>query len=239
VRHAQIAIIAASAVLAASAALLAAGATTPPLPPAAGAAVGALASSESGVLAELKAFPKLGSQASLSQWESGLKAAEATQSRAEATLNAELVSASRTTTKATVAHVGSVLSFRDSSGDPYAVRLVLVIDPAQGVDESTTPNAGDRFVAAVFKITNTGAHQISNDADGNASVVGSNAQSYTASLDAAAECTSFAGSSSQLAPGASFTGCVVFQLPTTINVSQVDWSPATGLTSAFGEWSVP
>jgi hypothetical protein len=239
-KTALIATIAASAVLAAPGALAATGATTTPLPPSAGDAVGALTSSENAVLAQLKAFPKLGSPASVSQWETGLKAAEATQTRAEANLDAELLSASKaTTTKPPVAHVGSALSFRDSDGNPYSVRLVLVIDPAQGIDQSTTASAGDRFVAAVFKVTNTGGRQISNDADGIAAVVGSNAQSYTAGLDAAAECASFASSTSQLAPGQSFTGCVVFQLPTTVNVSKVDWSPATGATSAFGEWSVP
>jgi hypothetical protein len=235
-RRALIPTLAAGALLAAGAALIATGATTSPFPPSTGTAVGALSSSENAVLAQLRAFPKLGTPSSASQWEASLKAAEATQTRAEAALNAELASASKTTT---LAHVGSVLSFRDGSGNPYSVRLVLVIDPAQGLDESTTPAPGERFVAAVFKVTNTGGHQISNDADGNASVVGSNAQSYTAGLDAAAECTSFASSTAQLAPGASFTGCAVFQLPTAINVAKVDWSPATGATSAFGEWSVP
>lgn len=153
-------------------------------------------------------------------------------------------SPSATTTPETTAaapstpQVGSALAFQDSNGDSYSVRLVQVIDPAQGADQFMTPDPGDRFVAAVFKITDTGNAATSDDANNNASVVGSNDQSYSSGVDTVSECTNFNSGLYQLDPGSSLTGCVVFQIPTGVNVSKVEWSPSGGFGSSFGEWSV-
>lgn len=225
----------------------AAGTAMATLPASTAGAVTALAAREVAVLAQLKAFPKAGSQASVSDWEAGLKAAEAAQTKAEAALEADITttpkaSTTQTTPKASTTPsnpgVGAILSFKDENGDAYSVQLVQVIDPAQGADQFTTPNTGDRFVAAVFKITDTGSASISDDANDNASIVGSDDESYSADFDSVAECTNFNSGTYQVAPGESLTGCVVFQIPTSVNISKVEWSPTSGFGGSFGQWTV-
>jgi hypothetical protein len=200
------------------------------LPRKTGSDVSTLISRESAVQSDLNAFKTLGTKASMSGWESKLKAAESAQSSAIATLNADLAHKSKSASK------GSVLSFKDENGNPYKVQAIQVIDPAQGADQYTTPNAGDRFVAVVFKITDTGSNQISDDANSNASIIASNDQSYTADFDNVSECTNFNDGEYQLAKDQSVTGCVVFQVPTDLKVTTVEWSP--GFDENFGEWKV-
>src|SRR5271165_7536322 len=48
--------------------------------------------------------------------------------------------------------VGTVYTVTDQSGDKISVTLTRVIDPAQGADQFTTPDNGNRFVGAVFSI---------------------------------------------------------------------------------------
>jgi hypothetical protein len=146
-------------------------------------------------------------------------------------------SASTAPTKS-VAHVGATLSL-SAGGASEQVTLLQVIDPAQGADQFNTPDPGKRFVATVFRITNTGTAAGQGDADNDAAVIGSDGQSYTADLDTVGECTDFDDGSFSLGPGESVTGCVVFQLPTGTTVARVQWTPASGFASVFGEWLVP
>jgi len=218
---------------------VAAGASTASLPPSTGADITALATRENALVTQLEAFPKSGSTASLSRWESGLRVAEAAQTSSELVLNTDLAGRPVTAAQPASAHVGSTLTFQDSDGDPYSVQLVLIIDPGQGANQVTTANAGDRFVAAVFKITDTGAQQVAAGPDSDASIMGSDGKSYGFDADSLAECTSFKSGTFQLQPGHSSSGCVVFQLPTNVNVSKVEWAPAADFTRGFGNWSVP
>ena len=110
--------------------------------------------------------------------------------------------------------------------------------PAQGGDGGlATPNPGYRFVATVFVVTDTGSAQTSDDANGDASVIGSDDQSYSPDFDDVTECTNFNDGEYQLSPGQSLTGCVVFQLPTSVTVAQVQWSPDI-FANSFGYWTV-
>jgi hypothetical protein len=140
-----------------------------------------------------------------------------------------------TSTTAGAAGVGSALSFTDERGVPYAVTLSQLIDPAEGAD--IAPNSGDRYVAAVFVIADTSPSQsTSDDANSDASVVGSDNQTYSADFNDVNGCTNFNNGQYQLNPGQSSTGCVVFQLPTNVNVQLVEWSPTGGFGGNFGEW---
>ncbi|MDA8391321.1 MAG: hypothetical protein M0Z87_00685 [Actinomycetota bacterium] len=113
-----------------------------------------------------------------------------------------------------------------------------VIDPAQGADQYTTPNPGDRFVATLFSIT-AGAQAVSGDANLNASAIGSNGQSYTADFNSVSECTNFNGGDYQIVAHQTETGCVVFQVPTGTSVAKVQWAPSGGFSNSFGQWLVP
>ena len=197
--------------------------------------VSTLVSRENAVVTQLRAFSHLGKNASVTQWEKQLKTDESAQSSAESKLNSDLIVKSKSVGSGSTS---STLSFKDENGDAYSVDLVEVIDPAQGADQFTTPNAGDRFVAADFKITDTGKQATSDDANSTASIVGSDNQTYTADFDSVSGCTNFNSGEYQINPGQSATGCVVFQLPTTIKVSKVEWSPNGGFGGSFGTWNV-
>jgi len=227
-------------VVALSAALAAAAAGAPraSLPPSTGPDLSALSARESAVLARLEAFPKLGSRASLSRWETALRAAESAQTRAEAALNRDFATTPKPAVTPSLAQVGSTLDFDDTSGNPYSVQLVRMIDPARGSDQLTTPIRGNRFVAALFKITNTGRRRITDDANADASITGANAQNFLSDPDSVAECTNFESGVYQLAPKMSQTGCVVFQLPSALKVSTVEWSPGGRYIPGFQAWSL-
>jgi len=144
-----------------------------------------------------------------------------------------------TTTTKPVAHTGSTLTLSTVDGQTYSVALKQVIDPAQGSDQFTTPDPGKRFVATLFTVTNTGTKALSGDANNDASVIGSDNQSYSADFNNVAECTNFNSGSVQLGAGESVTGCVVFQVPTGVTVAKVQWAPSSGLANDFGEWLNP
>jgi hypothetical protein len=137
------------------------------------------------------------------------------------------------------AHTGAMLTLTGEGGAKATVQLTQVIDPAQGADQFTTPDAGKRFVATVFKITNTSGSALTGDANNDVSVVGSDNQTYTADFDNVSECTNFASGQYQLAAGESTTGCVVFQVPTGAAVAKVKYSPSSGFANDFGEWLNP
>jgi hypothetical protein len=70
------------------------------------------------------------------------------------------------------------------------VCLTKVIDPAQGADQFTTPDNGERFVGAVFKLKGvTGSLQ--DDTNNDATLIGSNGQTYEADFDNIAGYTNF------------------------------------------------
>ncbi|HVA08606.1 MAG TPA: DUF4352 domain-containing protein [Acidimicrobiales bacterium] len=117
--------------------------------------------------------------------------------------------------------------------------LVKVIDPAQAADQFTTPDAGKRFVGTEFTIVNSGSATFDDDANNDGSVVGSDNQTYTADMSDIAGCTNFNSGQVTLAGGQSATGCVVFQVPTGVNVVNVHFAANMGLGGDTAEWINP
>ena len=167
---------------------------------------------------------------------------------APATTTAAATTAPATTTAAPTqtGHIGStfnfqsgVLNYFDSNDNdvPYKVQLTSLLDPAQGVNQFNQPSHGDRFVAAVFLITDLG-NVPTDDAGADVSVVGSNKRVYSGGdSTVVSECTNlysqadYEGIPVNLG---SATGCAVFQLPVGVKVSKVEWSATQG----NGEWIV-
>ena len=144
-----------------------------------------------------------------------------------------------TTTAPPVPHVGSTINvagLNDSSAD---VTLNQIIDPASGNNEIETPDAGKRFVAAAMTIKNTSSANLSGDANIDATLIGSDGQTYTPTVATVAECTNFNYGDFQLAPGESASGCVPFEIPTGVTVTAFKFSQDLGISGTFGEWMVP
>jgi hypothetical protein len=135
--------------------------------------------------------------------------------------------------------IGSTLLVLNETKQYEAVKLEAITDPAQGADEFTTPDPGKRFVGVTFEITNRGPGADSNDANDNATVVGSDKQDYTPDLNSLAGCTDFAYGQYNLGVHAQAVGCVAFQLPTGVTVAKVQWNPNAGFSTNEATWTAP
>lgn len=167
-------------------------------------------------------------------WQAKYKAAVAAQAAALSLVNRDLSGGTPSSPPAS----GRGLPFTDDNGVPYSVAAIGDYDPAQPTDMMNTPNAGDRLVAIKFRVTDASAkYRASDDADMDATIVGSNDETYQASLDTVTECTDFDAGAFNLNPGESTTGCVVFEIPQALGVSEVKWEAGFG-EGGTGTWGV-
>lgn len=147
-----------------------------------------------------------------------------------------------TTAAKGAAHVGATLSI--TAGPNKAdVSLNQIINPATGalgppMDDNGNPN-GNSYVAALLTIKNTGSSAFSGDANSDASLIGSNNETYSASFESVNECTNFNSGEYQLGAGESSTGCVVFSVPAGVTPVKFKYSANGGLVGDFGEWLIP
>ena len=114
---------------------------------------------------------------------------------------------------------------------PYWVRLDRIITPARA--ETTQffgPSAGTRLVAAEFTIYGAKRYY-SHDANTDATLIGSNSQTYTPSLfDTVLECPRFRPTF-KIGPGLAATGCLVFDVPDDVRVARIAWTTTSTATS--------
>jgi len=212
---------AAMLVLGATTVVLASGTTTSD--------IAALATAESRVVSVLHTYQPTAA------WRAVYRAAIAVQAVDIARVNAELPAEGTAPTSSHQKSKG--LSFTDDNGVPYSVAVVGGWDPAQPSDEMDEPTAGDRFVAVQFRVTDTSLkHPVSDDANNDATIVGSNNETYNSSLDTVSECTNFNYGQFNLNPGESTTGCVVFDLSQAVRVSEVKWEAGFGM-GGMGTWT--
>lgn len=115
------------------------------------------------------------------------------------------------------------------------VKLTQVIDPAQGADQYTTPNNGSRFVGAVFTLNGVSG-TFSDDANSDATLIGSNSQTYTFDASNLASVTNFNNGEYNLTPGQTSVGAVAFQVPDWVKVSSIQWGGTFGSSAAT--WTV-
>ena len=134
--------------------------------------------------------------------------------------------------------VGSPFDLRDGHGNTYRVTMVKIIDPARGADQSSSPDAGKRFVGLVFSIRALTGSPQNEDADSDAVLVGGNGQTYSADYsDGIAGYTNFDSGSIHVAQGNTVTGAVTFQVPDGVTISKIQWSALSGFGSMV-EWNV-
>jgi hypothetical protein len=134
--------------------------------------------------------------------------------------------------------VGTVYTVTDQTGNKMIVTLTKVIDPAPGADQFNTPGNGNRFVGAVFTVTGISG-TFSDDANNDATLIGSNGQTYTADFDSIAGYTNFNNGEYNVSAGENSVGAVTFQVPFTVKVTKIEWSANGGFGGAPAEWLVP
>jgi hypothetical protein len=134
--------------------------------------------------------------------------------------------------------VGTSYTVTDQSGNQISVALLRVIDPAQGADQFTIPQSGGRFVGAVFIIKGISG-TFSDDANNDATLIGSDGQTYTADFDSIAGYTNFNHGEYNVSAGETSVGAVTFQIPLTVTVSKIEWSVNDGMGGVPAEWLIP
>jgi hypothetical protein len=136
-----------------------------------------------------------------------------------------------------LAHVGDTLDLQSQSGKSFQMTLTQVVDPAHGTNKTSAPSA-KRFIAVVFRVTNTSSGSISADGNIDTNLIGSNAKIFLPDHQALTECgndtTQF-----QLAPGKSTNACVAFVARKSVSITQVQFYPAAGSAKDYGQWLVP
>jgi hypothetical protein len=133
-----------------------------------------------------------------------------------------------TTTTTPVFSIGATQLVHDSNKNTLAVTITPLIDPATGTDQFDQPNAGYRFVAVEMNLTNQGTGTISDDANNDTHVIGTDNQAYPVDFDSVTDCTNFSYGGYTLLPGGTESGCVLFQIPLGVNVKLVQFSLGYG-----------
>ncbi len=127
------------------------------------------------------------------------------------------------------AEIGSSFDVQDGSGDTYRVTLVKIVHPARGAaGPFDTPDSGTRFVGAVFRITGVSGSPKGDDANNDATLMGSNGKTYTCDFNDIAGYANFNDGVIQVTQGGTTTGAVSFQVPDGVQVTVVQWSSANG-----------
>jgi Domain of unknown function (DUF4352) len=108
--------------------------------------------------------------------------------------------------------LGSTLPVSDSSGTKLDVTVLRVIDPASGADQYSRPASGERFVGVQLRVDNVAAAEYQNNANNETTLTLSNGDRVPADYDSIVGCENFDNGQITLAPGASKTGCVTFQV---------------------------
>lgn len=134
--------------------------------------------------------------------------------------------------------LGTSETVHDFYGDAFAVAATQVVDPASAASGSGLPDSGYRFVAVQLTVDNTSSQEIDGDANDALSVTGSDGQTYSADFGSVSECSNFSSGSGiiDLQAGDSASGCVVFELPTSVSVHSMSFSLSSGYLDT-AEWT--
>jgi len=130
--------------------------------------------------------------------------------------------------------VGTPFTDTDAMNNVMKVTLTGVSDPAQPGPYTPVTN-GDRLVAAKFSITGVSG-TFSSDVFIDASLVGSDEQTYQATPLPVNGCTSFKSGTYSVTPGVTSVGCAAFEVPTAVHVAKIQWGGF--LNSGIATWTV-
>jgi hypothetical protein len=122
----------------------------------------------------------------------------------------------------------------NSSGEKVAVTLVRVYQrdaPAQ----FETPDAGDRYASVQLRYRNVATAAFSDAVSNEVTVVDGKGQSYQSTIATGVGCTQFPGTE-DIPPGQTGLGCVVFQVPDSARIAEVQVTLDSGMGPQTGEW---
>jgi hypothetical protein len=136
-------------------------------------------------------------------------------------------------------HVGSAIPLAgQASGEKVDVTLLKVAATTTATDGFSSPSAGDRYFAAQFRLANTGSLAYTDAADNDAVAFDAQGKQYQAAIVASIAAGPLFGDQLDIAPGASASGWIVFEVPAATTITSVQFTTDSGFGAA-GRWSVP
>ena len=136
----------------------------------------------------------------------------------------------------TTGGLGTVFRFNDGAGNVMTVKCRQLLDPATASDSFEAAPAGKRLVAAVFTLKGISG-STNDDANNDASLVGTNGQSYSPAFDSIAGYTNFNNGMFTVTAGVKSVGAVVFEVPVSVKIAEVQWSPSSGMGGTPVTWT--
>jgi hypothetical protein len=125
----------------------------------------------------------------------------------------------------------------DFNGDKLQVTVSIYGDPATPATQFDSPSSGTTLVAIKETLTDEGPRQISDDANSDTTIVGSNGQVYTFASNSIRGCTNFDYGSYTLTRGESETGCVAFLIPNGVGLKRLAFTLTDGSVDT-AEWTI-
>lgn len=136
------------------------------------------------------------------------------------------------------AGVGDTLTLHGTDdGLQLDVTLVKWVDNAKSADEFSSPEKGNKWVAAQFQIVNTGTAVYSDSPSNGAQVSDSEGQQFTpvfATITAGPEMQA----SVRLAKGATALGYITFEVPKTSKIATLQLALDSGFADESGQWQI-
>lgn len=127
----------------------------------------------------------------------------------------------------------------DDSGNAVAYTVTLgKVDQHAGLTAyEALDKPGDHMAAARFTITGV-TGQESDDANNDATVVGTDTTEYQPSFTSVADGGNFNGGTFSVSPGETVSGWVAFELAPGQSAASVQWSPAAGFSGSHATWTL-
>lgn len=146
---------------------------------------------------------------------------------------------SSTSKASNLAKIGSAIVLTgNKSGEKIAVTVVRLFRHPQPTRRIYTPPRGDQLYAVQLRLDDIGSAAYSGTLSNGATLVDTAGQSYQSSLDKVAECQSFPATEN-IAVGSSRLGCIVFEVPTTARITEVQFRLHSGMARPqTGQWNV-
>ncbi|MER5728214.1 DUF4352 domain-containing protein [Streptomyces sp. NPDC002138] len=133
---------------------------------------------------------------------------------------------------------GETISLRgDLPGELLDVTLLAVADPAAPRDAAATPAPDGRLVAVEFRLENTGTAAYADAPRSGSYLLDTGGERYSGVAVATTAGAGFPDGRS-LAPGASSTGWVTFQLPEDARPTAVQFALNSGSADDIGQWNL-
>jgi hypothetical protein len=136
------------------------------------------------------------------------------------------------------AGLGAAIDVTDTSGDKIAVTLVAVDPKTQATDGFSTPDAGDSYYAAQIQIKDVGSTAWSDDPSNCLVVKDGKGQEFQTTTVESISSGPLMNDTVNLAAGGTSLGWLVFEVPTGDQVTQVQFTPDSGMGEDTAQWSV-